>query len=63
MRIGCRLDKTINATSVTSGSGMDDESMNANNNRPGPPNAGSVDFTHNLSCNQSTGTIPLRTAN
>jgi hypothetical protein len=33
--------------------------MNADNNKPGPPSAGSVDFSHNLNCAQSTATFPL----
>src|SRR6516225_1599257 len=59
MRIGCLLDNAIKARSVTKGSGTNDESMNADNNKPGPPSAGSVDFSHNLNCAQSTAIIPL----
>src|SRR5215469_4381060 len=59
MRIGCLLDNAIKARSVTKGSGTNDESMKADNNRPGPPSAGSVDFSHNLNCAQSTAITPL----
>src|ERR1700693_3292735 len=46
MRVGLRLERSITIRSVTSGRGTKEESRNADNRIPTPPNAGSVAFTH-----------------
>src|SRR2546429_452822 len=54
MRIGWRLERSKRIRSVTNGSGTNEESMNAANSNPIPPNAGKLAINQDLSRTQPT---------